>query len=63
MAILRKIRLSAKAKGEIQWCNNNIHNSCHHINIPKSDITIYTNPYLTSWGIIDGIFTSSRLLA
>ena len=29
MAILRKIRLSAKAKGEIQWCNNNIHNSCH----------------------------------
>ena len=36
-----KIKLSAKAKAEIQWWINNIDNSCHHINISNSDITIY----------------------
>ena len=42
-----KIRLSAKAKAEIQWWINNIDNSCHHINIPNPDITIYTDASLT----------------
>ena len=36
-----KIRLSAKAKAEIQWSINNIDDSCHHINIPNPDTTIY----------------------
>ena len=35
-----KIKLSAKAKAEIQWWINNIDNSCHHINLSNSDITI-----------------------
>ena len=41
-----KIKLSAKAKAEIQWWINNIDNSCHHINISNSDITIYTDESL-----------------
>ena len=44
-----KIRLSAKAKAEIQWWINN--NSCHHMNIPNPDITIYADASLTGWGI------------
>ena len=36
-----KNKLSVKAKAEIQWWINNIDNSCHHINISNSDITIY----------------------
>ena len=36
-----EIKLSAKAKAEIQWWINNIDNSCHQINISNSDITIY----------------------
>ena len=56
-----KIRLSAKAKAEIQWWINKIDNSCHHINIPNPDITIYTDASLTGWGITDGISPSSGL--
>ena len=41
-----KIEISAKAKAEIQWWINNIHNSCHHVNISNSDITIYTDESL-----------------
>ena len=41
-----KIKLSAKAKAEIQWWINNIDNSCHHINISNFDITIYTDKRL-----------------
>ena len=41
-----KIKLSAKAKAEIQWWINNIDNSCHHINISNSDIAIYTDESL-----------------
>ena len=41
-----KIKISAKAKAEIQWWINNIHNSCHHVNISNSDITIYTDESL-----------------
>ena len=41
-----KIKLSAKAKAGIQWWINNIDNSCHHINISNSDITIYTDESL-----------------
>ena len=50
-----KIRLSAKAKAEIQWWISNTNNSCHHISIPNPDITIYTDASLTGWGITDGI--------
>ena len=32
-----------------------IDNSCHHINIPNPDITIFTDASLTGWGITDGI--------
>ena len=39
-----QIKLSAEA--EIQWWINNIDNSCHHINISNSDITIYTDKNL-----------------
>ena len=46
-----KIRLSAKAKAEIQWWINNFDNSCHHKNIPNPDITIYADASLTGWGI------------
>ena len=53
-----KLRLSAKAKAEIQWWINNIDNSCHHINIPNPDITIYTDASVTDWGITDGISPS-----
>ena len=38
-----KIKLSAKAKAETQWWINNNDNSCHHINISNSDITIYAD--------------------
>ena len=42
-----KIKLSAKAKTEIQWwINNNIDNSRHHIDISNSDIAIYTDESL-----------------
>ena len=41
-----KIKLSAKAKAEIQWWINNTDNSCHNINISNSDITIYTDESL-----------------
>ena len=41
-----KTKLFAKAKAEIQWWINNIDNSCHHINISNSDITIYTDESL-----------------
>ena len=41
-----KIKLSAKAKAEIQWWINNNDNSCHHINISNSDITIYADESL-----------------
>ena len=41
-----KIKLSAKAKPGIQWWINNINNSCHHINISNSDITIYADESL-----------------
>ena len=41
-----KIKLSAKAKAEIQWWINNIDNSRHHVNISNPDITIYTNASL-----------------
>ena len=41
-----KIRLSAKAKAEIQWWINNMDNSCHHISITNPDVTIYTNASL-----------------
>ena len=41
-----KIKLSAKAKAEIQWWINNTDNSCHHVNISNSDITIYTEENL-----------------
>ena len=44
--IWRKIILSAKAKAQIQWWINDIDNSCHHINISNSDITIYTDESL-----------------
>ena len=50
-----KIRFSAKAIAEIQWWIKIIDNSCHHINIPDSDIAIYTDASLTGWGIADGI--------
>ena len=56
-----KIRLSAKAKAEIQWWINNNDNSCHHINISNPDITIYTDASLTGWGITDGISPSRGL--
>ena len=42
-----KIRLSAKAIAEIQWWINKIDNSCYHINIPNTNITIYTDASLT----------------
>ena len=42
----KKIKISAKAKAEIQWWINNIHNSCHHVNVSNSDITIYTDESL-----------------
>ena len=41
-----KIELSAEAKAEIQWLINDINNSCHHINISNSDITIYADESL-----------------
>ena len=50
-----KIRLSAKAKAEIQRWINNIDDSCHHTNILNLDTTIYTDASLTGWGITDGI--------
>ena len=43
-----KIRLSAKGKAEIQWW---INNSCHDMNIPNRDITIYADASLAGWGI------------
>ena len=36
------IRLSAKAIAEMQWWINNIDNSCHYINMPNPNISIYT---------------------
>ena len=56
-----KIRLSANTKTEKQWWISNIDNSCHHINIPNPDITIYTDARLTGWGITDVIFSSMGL--
>ena len=41
-----KIKISAKAKAEIQWWIINIDNSCHHINISNSDTTIYADESL-----------------
>ena len=41
-----KIKLSAKAKAEVHGRINSIDNSCHHINISNSDITIYTDESL-----------------
>ena len=38
-----------------------INNSCHHINIPNPDITMYTDAILTGWGITDLIFPSRGL--
>ena len=56
-----KIRLSAKAKAEIQWWINNNDNSCQHINIFNPDMTIYTDASLTGRGITDGISSSRGL--
>ena len=50
-----KIRLSAKAKAEIQWSINYNDSSCNHINIPNTDITIYNNASLTGRGITNRI--------
>ena len=54
-------KLFAKAKAEIQWWINNIENSCHRINIPNPDITIYADTSLTDWGITDDIPPSRGL--
>ena len=45
----------------MKWGINNIDNSCHHINIPNPDITIYTDASLTGWSITDCIFPSRAL--
>ena len=55
------MRLYVKAKVGMQWWINSIDNSCHHINIPNPDITIYTDASLAGWGITDGISPSRRL--
>ena len=47
--IWRKIKSSAKAKAQMKWWINNIDNSCYHINIPCSDITLYTDKSLADW--------------
>ena len=55
MSLLNTLSID-KAKTEIQWWINNTDNSCHHINIPNPDITIYTDASLTGLGITDVIF-------
>ena len=44
--ICGKVKLSPKAKAEIQWWINNIDNSWHYINISNSDINTYADESL-----------------
>ena len=42
----------------MQWWINNIDNSCHYINMPNPNISIYTDASLTGWGFTDGTSAS-----